>query len=102
MQSLPREESDMTFPKVTHYPKELNVKGETYAVVFRRKLDCLGKCDPEKRTIYIKTGLGPKETFRTFVHEVLHALEFEYELKIKHSLVYELEAAITDTLLLNF
>lgn len=74
--------------------RELKVRDETYQIRYIRKFDdkkTMGECDPSKREIRIKTGLTPKQRFRTLIHEILHALEFEYDLDLKHKLVYDLE-----------
>lgn len=78
------------------YPKSLTVKGETYEVKFANKLgkDILAYCDPCEREIKIKNGQTKEETLKCFIHEVLHALEFEHHIKIKHKTVYQLEEAI--------
>jgi len=92
-------------PKKKKYPKVLHVKDEEYRVVFVDRIegkDTLGICDPEARVITIQNGQTDLETMKTFVHEVLHALEFEHNLRISHKLVHKLEDAITDFLIQNF
>ncbi len=46
--------------------------------------------------------MSPYGLLRTFVHECLHALEFEYNIQIRHKTVYELEEAICAFLIDNF
>lgn len=97
----------MKLPCYKDYKSEYHVGDETYTLRFVSKLpDCgpedIGLCDPGSRTIYIKKGLTKALLFRTVVHELLHAIEFELEIKISHKLVYQLEKAIVDTLLMNF
>lgn len=97
----------MKIPAVKHFPTELHVGEETYTVKYTKDIpgcvpdDC-GLTDPETHTIWIRAGMTKAMTFRTLVHECLHAIEFEYELKVKHSLVYQLERAISDFFLMNF
>ncbi len=62
----------------------------------------MGLCDPEKRVIYIRLGQPHSETFNTFIHEVLHAFEAEYDVDVPHETVYTLERALSDFLLTNF
>ena len=62
----------------------------------------IGETDSNKREIRIKAGMSDNETFKTFIHEVLHFIEMEYPVKIKHSLVYELEQAIYEFVVDNF
>lgn len=93
----------MTLPRVKDYPKSVRVNGETYPIRFvkvvNRSKDTCGLCSPEPRMIYIKKGMTEVETFSTLLHELLHAIEFEYDLSIKHSLIYKLEQAMTDVYL---
>jgi hypothetical protein len=95
----------MQLPQIRKYPREVRVKDETYQVKFVRKIkgerSTLGECDPESRTIRIKLGQSLAETFATFIHEVLHAIEFEYEIKISHRAIYLYEKGIADLLLAN-
>lgn len=96
----------MKLPEVNEYPTHVLINQEHYSVrfvkVIRKEKTCLGICDPERREIMIKIGQTKEETFKTFLHELLHAIEFEYELKIKHKLVHALEDPIFKLLVENF
>lgn len=92
----------MKIPKHSEYPKQLWVKGDSYKILFVKNLKFLGETDSEKHTIKIKAGMSKNETFRTFIHEALHALEFSYPIKIKHKTVYKLEKAIFQLFIDNF
>lgn len=96
----------MKLPSKRQYPRKLLINDQEYTVKFVRKIpkdkETVGWCDPSEHEICIKTGQSVSETFATFVHETLHAIEFEYGLKIEHALVYKLEKAICDFLLVNF
>lgn len=89
-------------------PKEITIGESVWQVRRPRKLkapgkgEVLGLCDTVNQVIHVKAGLGYTETLVTFVHEVLHAFEDEYELDIPHELVYGLEAPIAYLLLDNF
>lgn len=91
--------------KKREYPKEIYIGGSVYKIKFVRTVlrdhGNAGCCDPEKKEIRIKYGQSPKETFSTFVHECIHALEFEHDLRISHKLVYQLELAVMDFLMQN-
>lgn len=64
--------------------------------------DQLGECRPDPRQILLKNGKSPTETFKTFIHETLHAIDFETkDLKLTHKQVYKLEEAIYKVLKLN-
>lgn len=53
------------------------------------------------RQIILKKGLAKTQSELAFIHEVLHAIEFEYELQIPHGLIYLLEIPIHKILKLN-
>jgi hypothetical protein len=93
----------MKLPSVKDYPMEIHVGDETYVIRFvsRMPKNEVGLCDDGAHVILIKRGMSKAQTFRTVVHEVLHAIEFEYQLKVPHKLVYQLEKAIVDVLLMN-
>lgn len=52
-------------------------------------------------TIQIKKSLSDKEKILCLIHELLHALEFEYKLDIPHKLIYKFERAVYRFLKLN-
>lgn len=55
-----------------------------------------GISDPEQRVNYIKYGQDRRETFKTFFHEWLHSVEFEYDIEIPHKLISALEDPFAD------
>ncbi len=91
-------------PKIRQYPKSVIIKDEEYKIRFVRKLGpkTFGECDPETREIRIRFGQGREETLKTMIHELFHAIEFEYDLKIKHRLIHNLEEPLFLFLLSNF
>jgi hypothetical protein len=55
----------------------------------------LGQCCPDKRIIYIRKKLSNKKRIVTFIHEVMHAIEYEYEeCIIPHSTLNKLDEAM--------
>lgn len=62
----------------------------------------LGACDPNDHMIYIKTRQTSEERLKTFCHELIHALENEWNFELPHSLVSRLEEPIVRLLLDNF
>ena len=81
-------------------PHKVEIKpGISYYVTYVDKFDdplqmgyCLG-ADSEMgcRTIQIKKGLTPSMKARTFLHELLHAIDFEWGIKIPHKIIEALE-----------
>jgi hypothetical protein len=87
-------------------PSRVRITGRTsYDVVFQERIaddpECLGLCDPEKRTITLKLGLADSELLKTFVHECLHALSAEHGFDLPHRTVYALEECLVRMLKLN-
>lgn len=81
------------------YPKTVYIKGKTYSVTFEEELDLLGFMDPEDRRIVIRSGMNPRETLRTFIHECLHAIDEESgKTNLTHKQVYALEESIWEFL----
>jgi hypothetical protein len=56
----------------------------------------VGLCDEARREILIKSGMSSDETLKTLLHELLHAMEFEYSIKIPHEAIYQYEEALFD------
>jgi hypothetical protein len=95
----------MRLPNPKSYPTELLIAGESWRLAFVDQIegkDTLGMCDPNNKVIFIKRGLSRKETLKTAIHEVFHALDEEFDLKLSHPQVYKLEEALYDLLVNNF
>lgn len=84
------------------FPKQIYYGHECYKIRYKKRLGCFGMTDSEKKVITIKSGLSPRQLLATIVHELLHVIEFERPIKIRHKQVYKLEAAIVELLLDNF
>lgn len=87
-------------------PSRVRIKrGVRYEIVRQTEIDgkpdTLGLCDPNTRHLYIKSDLSKTEEIKTYIHEMLHALEAEWDIKIPHESVYRLEEAIYKFLTLN-
>lgn len=68
-----------------------------YRVAYCAKIeqsDDLGYCDTEAAVLYIKDGQTYEASLSTLFHEIMHAFEHEYRIKISHRAVYKLENAI--------
>lgn len=93
----------MKLPSWNEYPKEVHIGEETYQIIFPLKMPrgIVGECCSADKYIRIRRTQSKAQLFRSFVHEVLHAIEAEYEIPVSHKAVYGLERAIVDTLLFN-
>jgi hypothetical protein len=62
----------------------------------------VGECRYDHKQIVLKKGESPTETFKTFIHETLHAINFECEgLNITENQTGKLEVEIFRVLKLN-
>jgi hypothetical protein len=92
----------MKAPRQNKYPKKIHLKSATYRIKFVANLESIGETDALRREIRIRKNMSDNETLRTFIHEVLHFMEFEFPVKLKHKTVYKLEKAIFAFLMDNF
>lgn len=84
-------------------PPYIDVNGVRYDVLFSkdvssiagRKFKCRGYCDGESKKIYIQVGLDESLRGSTFWHEVLHAIDFEFGIKISHAQIYRAELPLS-------
>lgn len=75
----------MRWPLLDEYSETLKIHGSLWTVRFVREIkghpDCHGICRfvPSRgvREIYVKLGQSPRNRFKTWFHEILHAYEFE-------------------------
>ena len=85
-------------------PAKVRLTGKVaYEVVWTDGLgkDTCGECRYDSKQIILKNGLSQRLTTQTFIHEVLHAVEFEYGIPIPHTIVTQLDEALERVLRLN-
>lgn len=92
--------------RIRDYPKEILVREEWYEVRFAQVIpgepkSTLGLACQETKTIWIKLGQSPRDRFKTLMHEIMHIIEYEYDLKIPHRLIYALEEPLIRLILDN-
>ena len=91
-------------------PEFLLIGDSIWSVKLVRKIDyprhkvriTVGLADPETCVISLKKSLSTEDKLEYFVHELIHALDHEYDLNIPHKLVYKLQKPIADFLRANF
>ncbi len=87
------------------YPKQVVVKGEEWIVRFTNMIDncpkTLGLCDPNTKTLYIKTKQDLVNTLATLIHECLHAWEAEIEKDFPHAWIENLDTPVAALLVEN-
>ena len=89
-------------PRQASYPKKVYFRDEVYYIKFKKNFHCYGETDPLKKVITIQSGMSARETLATLIHELLHVIEFESPLKVKHKMIYKLERAMVEILIDNF
>lgn len=90
-------------PSQKDYPKKIYIQAVCYRVIFKKNFAHFGETDGDRKVITIKAGLKPRAMLTTFIHELLHVIEFERpSTNLKHSQVYALEESIMELLLDNF
>ena len=72
----------------------------TYIDQFK-DVDQLGECRQDPPQIVIKSGQTSKEELSTGIHEILHALSFDYDINLTETQVLKLEKALLNLLRLN-
>lgn len=87
------------------YPKEVIIGGRSWKIKFRRVIEgdrrYLGMCYFEDAEIHIRLGQSRRDRLATYFHEILHAFEWEYDVKLGHKIICKLEYAQSDFVLDN-
>lgn len=82
------------------YPRAIKVGTETYTIRFVESMrDCLGICDDSRKLIKISRDQTAREMRATFFHEVLHAIEAEYVVKLGERKIKRIEWALCQVML---
>jgi hypothetical protein len=71
-------------------PRKLKVKNAVYRLSFVKRINDrgdYGMCDGVKRTIQILMGLSNRDRLETFMHELDHAIEFEWNIPVPHGIM---------------
>ncbi len=87
-------------------PSKIRIKRNIAYAILRQDIiaddpDCMGLCDSKARAIIIRSDLSDKQVIETLIHELFHAVAFEFGVKIPHKLIYALEAPVLKILKLN-
>lgn len=89
-------------------PTKVRIKKDvTYSVIQKdmghdyKGHKVLGECIYKDKEIFLTIHQSDTEKIKTLIHEVLHAIEFEYKMDISHKSVEILEIALYRVLKLN-
>ncbi len=61
----------------------------------------VGYCDDENKILFVYMHQTKKQKMCTFIHELIHAMELEYDFKLTENQVKKLEVAVYKVLKLN-
>lgn len=88
------------------YPKQLRIRKKMYKIKIVNVIEgdpgILGICYRKKPLIKLKRRKNKAKLFRAFIHELLHSLEFEWDIEIKHKSIYKYEKALVRLLEDNY
>lgn len=92
------------------FPRVLKVGESIWTVRFVREIPgdtkgakeiTVGLADSEAQEILIRQGLTAALRLETFIHEVTHALEFEFGFQIPHAVLHKADKAWAQFLIEN-
>lgn len=94
------------------YPDRLKIGDRYYRIRFvksirgckksvDKKNTVLGLCDEGRAEILIRNELSTDEKLKTLLHELGHAMEFEYNINMPHAAIYKYEEALFDFICAN-
>lgn len=87
-------------------PDSVEIGGHPYRVLFEKGLvrnsGSQGNSCGNEQTIKIDPELTQDMAESTFIHEVIHQLDYVYNIGLEHKQVYQLEASIFAFIKANF
>lgn len=81
--------------------KAIKVLGYEYKIERRDDafgMEAFGKCNVKSQTMPIASDLAPEQARSTILHEIIEALNYHLDLKMKHETIMRLEAGLYQTL----
>ena len=82
----------------------LKILGYEYTIERREdvhSLDAFGKMNAKAQSIPIANDLAPEQQQSTLLHEIIEALSYHLDLKLKHSTIMSLESGLYQVLVDN-
>jgi hypothetical protein len=79
-------------------PKSVTIGGLEYNIRFEENMvrdkSRTGESSGNKQELVIDPGMSKQIQETTFIHEVLHQIDFVYNIGLEHQAVFQLEAGI--------
>jgi len=95
----------MKAPILSDLKQEWSIGREEYSLElvegFKNKR-VMGLCIPADRSIKIKNSLKGNKALLVLIHEILHGLDYEYEIGLTHEQIHKLERPVMDFVLDNW
>lgn len=90
-------------------PRQFYIRDAVYEVKWKRDLTAfiglpgrtIGFCHEADQIIYVQLGLSVEDRLMVVCHEVLHAIEFEWKIKIPHWLINRIDRPMALFILAN-
>lgn len=82
-------------------PPQLKIVGKTYAVLFLDEVDAEdnnGEHDLQKQEIRVKNAIHFEAKRDVLLHEVLHAVDEQLDLRLKHKQIHALAVGLLQVL----
>ncbi len=84
-------------------PKSVKIGGQNYKIIIKdlNKSECqdnCGYCRTTDNEIYINSSMSQEQQETTLLHEILEALNFNYQLDLEHNKIQTLEATLYQVL----
>lgn len=86
------------------YPERLIIRGEVWVIKFVKTLPGRGwgLCDPSEKLITLRHTLPKGQLLATLIHEIIHAIEYEYDFELpNHDDLETLDEGLADVILQN-
>lgn len=82
-------------------PRSIKIIGKTYAILFVDEVDAedsSGEHDLQKQEIKVKKAIHFELARDTLLHEVLHAVDEQLDLRLKHKQIHALAVGLLQVL----
>lgn len=90
------------------FPRQIVIGESLWTVHWKRDIPgarpgriVMGMTYGDDKEIHIRMRLSAKERLATFVHELLHALEYEYGIAVPHEVIYKIDAPLARLIIDN-
>lgn len=78
-------------------PQRVQILGQEFKIEFikdSKKTDFVGRCFPNANKIQLVEDLPDDKLFQTYLHEVLHAIDINLNMGLKHKQIDTLSVAL--------